>query len=134
MEDKKEIIELLEKMEKSNRQQALIGLLQCIFSLAAVVCCVIAVMMVRNVLPELEQTMVQIDAVLNNLEQVTGQLAELDFANMVKDVDALVATGQDSLEQTMEKLNSIDFDVLNRAIQNLSNAVEPVARFFKVFK
>ena len=66
--------------------------------------------------------------VLGNLEQTTAQLASMDLQSMGSNVDALVATGQEGLEQTMEKLNSIDLDTLNKAIGDLAKVVEPLAR------
>jgi len=48
--------------------------------------------------------------------------------------DNLVATGQTSLEQTMEKLNSIDFKTLNQAIADLSKVIEPLAKIASILK
>jgi hypothetical protein len=52
---------------------------------------------------------------------------------MVNDVDSLVATAQESLEQTMQNLNTIDFQTLNKAIEDLSKVVEPMSKLMKVF-
>jgi len=57
----------------------------------------------------------------------------MDFTGMVEDVDTLVTTAQSSLEQTMGKLNSIDFNTLNKAIEDLSKVVEPMSKLMKVF-
>ena len=53
---------------------------------------------------------------------------------MVANVDTLVVSGQQSLEQSMDKLNSIDFDTLNQAIQDLSNVIQPLARLSGMFR
>ena len=74
------------------------------------------------------------ETVLTNLEVVTEQLAGMDLGEMVRNVDDLVVTSQVGVEETMAKLNSIDFDELNRAIGNLSDVVEPMAKFFNVFR
>ena len=83
----------------------------------------------------------QAETVLRNLESVTTQLAQADLADMVEDVDALVAnvdglvaTSQEGVEQTIGKLNAIDFDALNKAIKDLSDVIEPIAKFFNTFK
>ena len=40
---------------------------------------------------------------------------------------------QSSVKQITDKLNAIDLDTLNAAIENLADVVEPLARFFNVF-
>jgi hypothetical protein len=53
---------------------------------------------------------------------------------MVNDVDSLVATAQECLEQTMQNLNTIDFQTLNKAIDDLAKVVEPMSKLMNVFK
>ena len=135
MEENKEILELLRKIEKSSRAQTRASRLMCLFALMGAVCGGIALVLVMRILPQLEQILPQINAVLEqmqtvlgNLEQTTAQLASIDVEGMISNVDALVATGQAGLEQTMEKMNSIDLDTLNRAITDLAKVIEPLAR------
>ena len=52
---------------------------------------------------------------------------------MVSNVDNLVTTGHQSLEGMMEKLNSVDFEKLNQAIEDLAAVIEPLAKMAKVF-
>ena len=52
---------------------------------------------------------------------------------MIRNVDEPVTTSQDSLAQMMAKLNTIDFESLNRAIGDLADVVEPLANFFHIF-
>ena len=73
------------------------------------------------------------ESVLSDLEQATRQLSVMDFAGMVENVETLVTTAQESLEQTMGKLNSIDFNTLNKAIEDLAKVVEPMSKLMKVF-
>lgn len=134
MEDKKELQELLERLDQSNRQQAKYARWQCIFSVAAAVCCVGLFVLVYNLMPEVRSLTGQMETVLANLELVTDQLAGMDLGSMVRNVDDLVVTTQEGVEQTMNRLNSIDFETLNQAIKNLSDVVEPLAKFFNTFR
>ena len=141
MENDQKVLELLEKMEKSSRKQVRYARLQCIFSVVAAVCCVVLLLTGMKVLPELQKTAAQAETVLSNLESVTTELADADLSSMVSnvndlvgDVDALVAASQTGVEQTMEKLDAIDFDALNDAIKDLSDVIEPIAKFFNTFK
>jgi hypothetical protein len=86
-------------------------------------------------------------SVLGDMEQAAGQLAELDMGSIVGNVEALVGdvtalvgnvdnlagSAQESLKQTMTKLNTIDFETLNKAIEDLSAVIQPLADFFSIF-
>jgi uncharacterized protein YoxC len=134
MEERQELQELLKRLDESNRQQAKYARWQCILSVAAAVCCVGLFVLVWQLMPQVQELTGQMETVLTNLETVTAQLAGMDLGEMVRNVDDLVVTSQAGVEETMAKLNSIDFNELNRAIGNLSDVVEPMAKFFNVFR
>ena len=131
--ENKELLELLEKIEKTNRQQVKLTRFVCVFALIAALCCICTVALVYNVLPQVNSVVSQMQTVLGNLESATAQLSVVDFSGMIGDVEALVTTAQESLEQTMGKLNSIDFQTLNKAIDDLAKVVEPMSKLMKVF-
>lgn len=133
MEEKREMLELLRKIDKSNRQQVLMGRIRCFLALVVAVCCVLTFLAVYRLLPQFNEIIGQMQTVLGNLETTSEQLAAMDLEGMISDVDTLVVTGQQSLEQTMDKLNTIDLDALNQAIGDLADVVEPLARFFNAF-
>ena len=140
MEENKELIELLEKMERSSRQQVKLTRFLCLFALIAALCCACTVALVCNVLPQITNVLPRIDSVisqmqiiLGNLETATQQLSLLDFTGMVGDVEALVSTAQVGLEETMNKLNTIDFETLNKAIEDLASVVEPLSKLASIF-
>ena len=152
MDDRKEVREMLERMEKSNREQATFAKLQCLFSLIAAVCCIVILVVVLRLLPQVKNTVQQVDAVLTNVEDVSRQLADADVAgvmeNLEKVTDALaeadlgrvadnvgelVETSQTGVEEALNKLNKIDLETLNDAITDLAAVVEPLARFFGKF-
>lgn len=134
MDQNKEMLELMKKLEKSNRTANLLNGLQCLFMLVAAVCCVLVLFQVLTVLPQVTQVMDQMETVMANLEEATGALTDLDMAGMIADVDTLVVTGQETLEATIAKLNALDIETLNKTIQDLADVVEPLAKLTKVFK
>lgn len=141
MENDQKLLALLERMEKANRKQVAYARLQFIFSLVAVLCCAALLLFGIKVLPQLQEAVLQTETVLANLESVTTELAQSNLSGMVENVDLLVAnvdglvgTSQAGVEQAMEKLNAIDFDALNDAIEDLSDVIEPIAKFFNTFK
>ena len=140
MEENKEMLELLRKIERSNRIQTYSGYVRCALMLVCAVCMAALVMMVCRMLPQINEilgqaklAMTQIQTVLTNLEQTTNQLAQVDLESMVSNVDALVVTGQQSLQESMVKLNGIDFEALNKAIEDLAAVIEPLANMTRVF-
>ena len=134
MEDNKELLELLQKIEKANRQQVKLTRFVCIFALIAALCCICTIGLVCNVLPQIQSVITQMQTVLGNLEEATAQLSVMDFTGMVENVEALVTTAQEGLNETMGKLNTIDFDTLNKAIADLAKVVEPMSKLMNVFK
>ena len=140
MEEKNEMLELMKKIEESSHKQLLYTRIQCIAAVLAVACFAGIYFLIRDFLPQISAIITQIpgvvgqmEVVLGNLEVVTTELAAVDFEGMIQGVNTLVATGQIGLEETVNKLNDIDFEALNKAISNLSQVVEPLAKFFKVF-
>lgn len=148
MEQEQKLTELLEEIKKGNDKQVLYARMQCIFSLVAALCCIIILVAGLKILPELRTAVTQAETVLTNLEDVTTELSNTDLGGMVGNIDGLVKnvdgliqdvgelvnTSQTGVEQTMGKINAIDFETLNKAIEDLSEVIEPLAKFFNAFK
>lgn len=148
MEENKELLQILREIKETNRKQVIYGRIACIASVVAALCFAGVFVLVYNFLPQISQLLTevagiveelpgivsQMQEVLTNLQEVTEKLTAVDFGGMIDGVNSLVESGQTGLQQTVEKLNSIDFDSLNKAIKNLEAVVEPMAKFFKVFK
>ena len=140
MEENKELLELLKKIEESNRKQLIYTRVQCVAAVVAVACFAGIYFLIKDFLPQISAIITQIpgvvaqmEVVLGNLEVVTTELAAVDFAGMIDGVNTLVATGQASLVETVGRLNAIDFEALNTAIDTLNQVIDPLAKFFKVF-
>ena len=140
MDENKQTAELLAQIEKNSRRQARFALIQCVLTLAAAIFCAAGFLLILQVLPLVSQVLPQISTildqlqgVLSNLETTTGQLSQIDLPGMVTDMETLVTTAQQSLNDTMGKLDTIDFTTLNKAISDLAAVVEPMSRFLKAF-
>ena len=144
MEEKQTLEKLLYKQNRYAKWQ-------CILTAAAALCCVGIFVLALTLMPQIQAVTEHMNTVLTDLEAVTGQLegemdtilsnlntvtdelARADLEGMVADVDSFVTTGQEAVEQATEKLNIIDFETLNQAIEDLADVVEPLAKFFNVF-
>lgn len=140
MEMNPEMQVYLEKLEKSNRQQVRSARLQCFFSFLAAVCCLLLLLTVAKIVPDIKELSgeisgiaLQAESVLTNLETVTQELAAADLKGLVTDVNGLVSTSQTGVEQALDKLNAMDMDTLNKAIEDLAKVVEPLAKVAGMF-
>ena len=139
MEMNPEMQTILEKLEKSNRQQVRSARLQC-FSFLAAVCCLLLLLTVAKIVPDIKELSgeisgiaLQAESVLTNLETVTQELAAADLEGLVTDVDGLVSVSQAGVENAVEKMNAIDIETLNKAIEDLAKIVEPLAKVPSLF-
>ena len=140
MEENKETLELLRKIEKNSRMQTYAGYARTVLVLVCAVCIVVLTCAVMQLMPQInailgqaQGAVTQVGTVLDYLEQTSYQLSQVDLQGMVSNVDGLVTTGQQSMETTMEKLSSIDFDALNKAIQDLSAVTQSLANVTRIF-
>ena len=140
MEENKETLELLRKIERSSRMQTYSGYVRTGLMLVCAVCMAALVVMVFRLMPQINEILAQaqhafnqVGTVLDYLEKTSYQLSQVDLQGMVSNVDGLVTTGQQSLEASMEKLNGVDFEALNKAIKDLAAVIEPLAKMTKVF-
>ena len=133
MEHNNDFQQIMERIDRSNRKQARYGLLQCVFSIIAALCCVVLLLMVVSALPQFQQMSEQAGTILSNLEAISTELSTLDLSGMVSNVDSLVTESQSSLSDAMSKFDAIDIDALNKAIKDLAAVVEPLAKLSKIF-
>ena len=82
----------------------------------------------------------QIVAIAEPLQEISQQagtvmasLAEADLSGMVESVNSLATDSQNAITEAMKKLDTIDIDTLNQAIQDLADVVEPLAKVSKFF-
>lgn len=72
---------------------------------------------------------------LNNLQETSAAVSILaeDAEITVLEAKSMIEESGKTMEETMTKINNIDFDSLNKSIRNFSEVLEPVSRFFGVF-
>lgn len=133
MDNQEQIQKLLEKMEANSRRQLFYSRIQFFATLALTVCCVLLLLRIRQFLPQIELLAAQAEQVLTNLEAVTGELQKLDLVGMVENINSLVSTSQDGVEEALGAIKEIRFDALNQAIEDLSAVIQPMADFVKRF-
>ena len=147
--------EMLLELMKSNREQADYAKRAWIMSVISAVCVLVMATAVfvtlvymapriNTLLNEAQYSLTSIQKLTADLSteieeaDISGRVGEIgdvvsDVNGLVEDVGVLVNDTQGNLEQTMEKINAIDLEGLNQSIRNLSEIIEPLAKFFNVF-
>jgi ABC-type transporter Mla subunit MlaD len=89
-----------------------------------------------------ESLTLQMETILGNIDTVTQELAAVDLGQMVQNVDSLVGEvgglitdvsglvtdSQGAVQDAVEKLNALDLDKLNKAIEDFAAIIEPLAK------
>ena len=95
---------------------------------------IIVIFLVCYVIPKVntiyDSTMIS----LNNLEHLTTELKDADLGGTVQNINNLTIQATGDLSDTMSRLNSVDLEKLNQAIDNLNKTIEPMAKFFGAMK
>lgn len=128
--------ELLKKQEKMLRITRLSGLAVLALAVALIIACVILVPKAVSTMQQIETLAQEASVLMENanttLEGIDEMSAEIKTA--ADGINGLVEDNSSVLTESMTKLNSIDFEGLNKAINDLGAVVEPMAKFFGKFK
>ena len=92
-----------------------------------------AVGQVEDVAAQVNNMTGQAEIIMDNMEAVTQTLADADLGGMVENVNTLTTESQSVVTEAMKKLDTIDIITLNKAIQDLADVVEPLAKVSNFF-
>ena len=125
--------DLLARLEANSRQQLLFTKILCGLLAAILICAVVLTIVIAGAAGEISALAEQASIVLDNLDTVTWELASTDFSTMVANMGTLAAESQNIVAEAMKKLDAIDIDSLNSAIQDLADIVAPLAKISNIF-
>lgn len=147
-EDMKEVMAILKDIQENEQREMKYAKKQAkVASIISIVACILAIVVIGVVftlLPKINALVVQatttiesVDTILadtknvvTNLNTVTDDLSKVDMSSLLGDVSGLVESTESSLGDAMTKINAIDIDGLNTAIEDLGAIVEPLAKLF----
>lgn len=136
--ENEEFRKLMEQIESSNAGQEKYAKKQYHMSqltaLSSILILVIVIYASATIIPRMNSLFTNLEVVMGDMQTITSELAETDLNKMITDVNQLVADSETGIKTATDKMDAIDIDQLNIAIQNLSDAVEPLAKFAKLFK
>ncbi len=95
-----------------------------------------AVISLNTVVPKAFETLSHIDSVVTQADQtlddVNVMVSEMTEAS--KNLNKLMDDNAQDITDAVDKMAAIDFEGLNKAIDDLKNAVGPLATFFSRFR
>lgn len=131
-----EFRETLAELTKSNREQADYAkrtwILTMISTISIVIVALFIIIYCTFLIPKINNLLAVAQTSLGNIEKVSKELSDADLDGLIVDVSDLIKTTEDDLALTMEKIDELNIEELNRAIRNLSDVIEPLAEFFGV--
>lgn len=123
----------LEKLEKNSRQQLLFLKILCGLCAGILICVLVMTLSIAGVASQVTELADQAKFVMDNLDTVTWELANADIGSMVENMGTLAADSQAIVESAMNKLDAINLEALNQAIEDLADIVEPLANLSNFF-
>ena len=137
MNDNQELKEILKQIEENTSRQKRYAKWECIMSIMMALSCVILVGLAywasKDVIPVVQDSLIAVEHVTADLAVIADQLIDADLAGLVKHVDQMAVTSEKGIEEALKKINTMDIDTLNQAIQALYDVVEPLAKVSRFF-
>ena len=84
---------------------------------------------VAVLVPKVTITLDNANVALEQISHTAGQMDEV-----LTSVETLVEDSSAGVTQALDNMNSIDFDTLNKSIEDLNSVVSPLSNFFSRFK
>ena len=139
--------EILKNLEKNSAQQLLFTKILCTLCALMVICTLVlmfsitgAVSQLTELAAPLQELTAQVqalaaeaDMVMADLGTVAESLAAADLGSIVENVNSLASESQSAVAGAMKKLDAIDIDMLNQAIRDLADVVEPLAKITRIW-
>ncbi len=133
LSDRELLIELLKEQKKASRRSLITAASLVAICLMIGAAVLIIVPRVNATLNNAYQAIDNIEAVVANADKAIASVEKslTGIDEMVKNVDKVVVDNTDAVGKTVDKMSSIDFQTLNKSIKDLSDIIEPLAKFFR---
>ena len=133
MSDRDLMIALLKEQKKTSRRSLITA------SALVVICLIVGIavlIVVPSVISTLNNAYKALDGIQNVVTNADKAIASVESSldgidEMVKNVDKVVVDNTESVKKTVDSMSSIDVATLNKSIKELSEIIEPLAKFFR---
>lgn len=130
MNDHELLLELVKSQKEDSRGQKITAIATVAMFAAVLIALVILVPKVivtlNSIQDMVKQTQVAVEQTQTFVKSANESLNGID--EMIANVDTLVTENTQNVADAMENFNSVDFERLNQAIDDLASIIEPLAR------
>ncbi|MCQ2505301.1 MAG: hypothetical protein MJ103_08710 [Saccharofermentans sp.] len=130
MNDHELLLELVKSQKEDSRGQKITAIATVAMFAAVLIALVILVPKVivtlNSIQDMVKQTQVAVEQTQTFVQSANESLNGID--EMIANVDTLVTENTQNVADAMENFNSVDFERLNQAIDDLASIIEPLAR------
>ena len=136
MEENKQIIEYLEELNKNSKKRLFYSRITAVLFFVIVLFVGVMVPVVISTLNTAQTALVNANDAVAQAKDVMGELSVTigDMDKAIGSIDKLVEDSSETMVSAFDNINSIDFEGLNSAIEDLGNVVEPLSKFFGAFR
>lgn len=138
MEEREEK-ELLTELVKNSKKQLFYQRVRTLITIVlagVIVICMIAIVpavlrtvkQANEIMAQASETITLADTAIESITEMSGSITE-----MGENMDTFITENAESVATVMEKIEAVDFEGLNSAIEDLGAVIEPLANFFKKF-
>ena len=124
---------LWEKIERNSRQQLLFTKILCGLCTGIFICILVLTVFVAGAAGQITELAEQAQLVMDNLDTLTWELVNADIGSMLENMGTLAADSQAMVADAMQKLDAVNLEALNQAIEDLADIVAPLANISNFF-
>ncbi len=130
----------LEELVKNSRKMLFYARIRTLAALVIAVgilyCAVVVLPSVLGTVQKANEVMAQASDTITLADTAIESITEMSksITEMGDNMDAFITDNANSVEEIMKKIETVDFEGLNKAIKDLGDTVEPFAKFFGKFK
>lgn len=137
--EEREEKELLSELVKNSKKQLFYQRVRTLIAIVIagiIVICMIAIVpavlrtvkQANEIMAQASETITLADTAIESITEMSSSITE-----MGENMDTFITENAESVATVMEKIEAVDFEGLNSAIEDLGAVIEPLANFFKKF-
>lgn len=134
-EEKDMMTELVKNSEKQLFYARIRTMASLVIAGGIIICLIILVPAVLKTVSQANVIMVQASETITLADAAIESITEMSasITEMGDNMDTFITENAQSVSEVMKKMESVDFESLNKAIKDLGDVIEPLAKFFHLF-
>ena len=142
MDEKKLLEELIQAGKKQSGLLRTLVTVNVVLTAGVLLAFALLVPKTLSVVREAQDAVAEVQEVSSAAKESLGGIDQIiegantileDADQMVKDANQIMNDNASDMKEALENFNSVDFDALNKAINNLAEAVKPLVELVKLF-